>query len=323
MNKRLVLTGVSLIALSLVLFALVFSSGDTGKDGSTEPYLTFTDSLGNEVVLAEKPERVAVLFSSLANVWKNAGGEAYITVGESVERGFCDEDVLLVDSGAGKLINNELLISYKPDFVIYSSDVPAQQQSGAFLTKSDIPSAAIRLDSFEDYLKALEIFCRITGNEENYEAYGEGIRAEIESIKKRTREKLSEKPRILFLRSGSSQSSCKAKRAEDNFAARILEELGCINIADSVPVLLDGLSAEAVLMSNPDYIFVSLMGDEEAGRKYVEGVFRSDAYKTLDSRIIFLEKELYQYKPCERWAEAYRGLAEELCLSSSQQSGKR
>ncbi len=315
MNKKLIFTGVFLIALSLILFAFVFAPSDKEDKADTRAYLIFTDSLGNEVRLEKKPERVAVLFSSLCQVWKNAGGQTYITVGESVERGLCGEDVLLVDTGAGKVINNELLISYEPDFVIYSSDVPAQKQSGELLTKAGIPSAAIRLDSFEDYLEALEIFCSITGNEHYYDIFGSNVEDDIGHIKKLVSKKvksLEEKPRILFLRSGSSQSSCKAKRAEDNFAAKMLEELGCVNIADKAPVLLDGISAETVLAEDPDYIFVSLMGDEKAGREYVESVFQSDAYRTLDSKMIFLEKELYQYKPCEDWNLAYRGLAEVL-----------
>ncbi len=311
MNKRLTAIGISLIAVSLLLFLIVFSS-DRQKNGqNTEPYFTFTDSLGNEVTLDKKPEKVAVLFSSLCQVWKNAGGETYVTVGESIERGFCSEDVLVVDSGAGKLINNELLFSYEPDLVIYSSDVPAQKKAGELLAKAGVPSAAIRLDSFEDYLTALRLFCGITENEENYATHGERIKSNVDYIvNKASGEKTS--PKILFIRSGSSISSCKAKTAKDNFVAQMLDELGCINIADKAPLLLDGISAEEILAANPDFIFVSLMGNEEAGRSYVESVFSSDAYKSLKSEIIFLEKELYQYKPCEKWNLAYEGLAKHL-----------
>ncbi len=290
----------------IILLTVLLINRPYGKTVSAknEAFYTFTDSLGNEVVLAEKPERVAVLFSSLCNVWKNAGGEALITVGESIERGFCDEATALVDSGAGKSINTELLISLEPDFVIYSSDVPAQKNAGELLSKSGVPSAAIRLDSFADYLSALEIFCDITGKRENYILYGEKVKAEADLIIKEARQdKLS--PKILFVRSGSSQSSCKAKKADDNFAAKMLEELGCINIADKAPVLIDGLSAEVVLKENPDYIFISLMGDEELSRAFMEKTLEGDAYKKLDSKIIFLPKELFQYKPCEKWADAY------------------
>ena len=71
-----------------------------------------------------------MLFSSFADVWETAGGRVDITVGESVERGFAPEDVLLVDDGAGKTINQELLLSYEPDFVICSADLEEQGENG-------------------------------------------------------------------------------------------------------------------------------------------------------------------------------------------------
>lgn len=316
MNKRVAFTGVFLIVISFVLFGIVFfEKNDVTHTGTEDSYIAFTDSIGNEVILQKRPERVAVLFSSLCNVWKNAGGEVFVTVGESVERGLCADDVLLVDSGAGKTINNELLFSYEPDFVIYSSDVPAQKEAGELLQKAGIPVAGIRLESVEDYLTALKIFCRITGNENNYDTFGQSVKDDIDFILKNIQKRVAgekEKPSFLFIRSGSSSSSCKAKRGDDHFAAKILEEFGCVNIADEVPLLLDGISTEEVLMKNPDYIFVSLMGNEQASRAYVEGLFQSEAYSTLNSRIIILEKQLFQYKPCEKWNLAYRRLGEML-----------
>lgn len=311
MNKRQKALVCILIAVIVIITSSALGTKDESNTVSGDVFYSFIDSLGNEVVLAEKPQRVAVLFSSLCNVWKNAGGEALITVGESVQRGFCTSDTLLVDSGAGKSINAELLISYEPDFVIYSSDVPAQKECASLLSKAGISSAGIRLDSFEDYLQALKIFCDITENEHNYSLYGESIKEQID-LRLTDAEKLGEEPKILFIRSGSSQSSCKAKKAEDNFAAKMLEDLGCHNIADDAPVLLDGLSVEHVLMNKPDFIFVSIMGDEQAGKAYTEDVFSSDVWKSLDSKIIYLPKELFQYKPCEKWSLAYDYLAEVL-----------
>lgn len=307
MNKKRTAFICLCLGLLIVVAVLLTDRPKEVTPDESNAFYCFTDSLGNEVVLPEKPEKVAVLFSSLCNVWKNAGGEAYVTVGESVERGFCKEGTPLVDSGAGKSINTELLISLKPDFVIYSSDVPAQRKAGELLTKAGIPSAAIKLDSFEDYLSALKLFCEITGRKENYMLCGEEIKAEIDLIKKQAQKQASS-PKILFVRSGSSYSSCKAKKADDNFTAKMLEELGCINIADSAPVLIDGLSAEVIIKENPDFIFISLMGDEKASKAFIKQTLESDAYRSLDSKIIFLPKELFQYKPCERWAEAYRFL---------------
>ena len=50
-------------------------------------YYSFQDASGEQITLREKPQRVAVLFSSFADVWETAGGRVDITVGESVERG--------------------------------------------------------------------------------------------------------------------------------------------------------------------------------------------------------------------------------------------
>lgn len=93
-------------------------------------YYTFMDDAGREVVLPEAPQKVAVLFSSFADIWKTAGGMVAVTVGESVQRGFADESAVLVDAGAGKTINTESLIAAEPDLIIGSLDIAAQADAG-------------------------------------------------------------------------------------------------------------------------------------------------------------------------------------------------
>ena len=96
-NDLLKNTAGKILALSL-LPCLFLSScglhGDIGtmesftdtsaKDDNSEsavlyPY-TFEDSSGNSITLSGKPERVAVLFSSFADIWRLSGGECYVTV---------------------------------------------------------------------------------------------------------------------------------------------------------------------------------------------------------------------------------------------------
>ena len=57
--------------------------------------VTFTDATGAEVNVSRKPETVAVLTSSLADLWCTAGGSVAITVGETLERGFADDTAVL------------------------------------------------------------------------------------------------------------------------------------------------------------------------------------------------------------------------------------
>ena len=117
---------------------------------------------------------------------------------------------------------------------------------------------------------------------------------------------------ILFIRAGSKASATKAKTAKDHFACAMLQEMGTHNIADDAPVLLDGLSLEEILLRNPDYIFISTMGDERAAIDYLEGVFAGEEWQVLtaiqEKHYTFLPKELFHFKPNARWDEAYRYL---------------
>ncbi len=304
MNKKSIF--ISVIFVLLIIF-ISGSIEDNMPAGSGE-YFTFTDSEGTIVELSQKPQKTAVLFSSLTECWIEAGGEVYITVGESVERGLVKEGTELVDKGAGKTIDTERLIALEPDFVICSADIASHRDVAAALKKAKIPVALMRMDTLEDYLSILNALTKITGKTENYGQYGESTRDEIEQIINGG--KREDNPKILFVRSGSSYSSAKAKKAEDNFAAKILEDLGCDNIADRAQTLLDNLSAEVILRENPEYIFISIMGDYDNSKAYIEDLLSSKEYASLDAvkngRVYFLPKELFQYKPCSRWAESYR-----------------
>ncbi len=299
-------TVIAVIVVALLLF--ISGMAETNITESGGEYFTFTDYEGNIVELSHRPRKTAVLFSSLAECWIEAGGEVYITVGESIERGLVNEETELVDNGAGKAIDTEKLISLNPDFVICSADIASHRDVASALKKAKIPVALLRMDTFEDYLTILRVFTKITGATDNYEQFGENSKIEIEkiiSIGKR-----EDAPKILFVRSGSSYSSAKAKKSEDNFAAKILEDLGCINIADKAEHLLDNLSAEVILKENPEYIFVSVMGDYDNSKAYIIELLRTEEYAALDAvkngRVYLLPKELFHYKPCGRWVESYR-----------------
>lgn len=295
------------------------SAADTqaavSSDSSKEEYYSFLDATGTQITLTEKPEKVAVLFSSFADVWQTAGGQVDITVGESVERGFAPQDVLLVDDGAGKTINQELLLSYEPDFVICSADLEEQVKTAEFLQKQGIPAAVFHVEEFQDYLDMLKICTDITGDHEAYDTYGTKVQEEIQDVMlsvPKTDE--NSQKRILFIRAGSKYSATKAKTAENNFVCVMLKELGTYNIAENAPILLDGLSQEEILMENPDYIFISTMGKEEAAKAYMDSVLQEEAWQHLDAvkegRYTYLPKDLFQFKPNKRWGEAYQYLAD-------------
>lgn len=300
-----------LIMSLLICFSFV-SCTEEKTEG--EVYYSFIDSEDREVALKKKPQKVAVLFSSYAEMWTLAGGEVSITVGESVERGFADVNTVLVDSGAGKTIDREILIASAPDFVIASADIAAQAELAKYLDSVGIPCALFRVDSFYDYAEVMEDLCAITERDDLYEKNVTKIADEIENILNSVDK--SRAPRIIFVRCGSSASSTKAKNAEENFVCKMIAELGGVNIADEAPELCDGLSLEAILTAQPEKMLISTMGNEQKSREYMDSVLKSEPWQALgavkNGNYVYLGKELFQFKPNARWAEAYKFLAEYL-----------
>lgn len=296
-----------------VLLALCLLLAGCAQQPVPASGITFTDDTGSAVTLPEKPGTVAVLTSSLADLWLTAGGTVSITVGETVERGFVGSDVILVDDGAGKTIDLERLIAAEPDFVLYAADLAGQAECAGALRAAGIPAAGFSVDSFEDYLSLLKTATDILGTPEAYEAYGTAVEKRVNDLIEQANAQ-NYQPEILFVRAGSTAKVTKAKTAENHFACAMLKALGTFNIAETAPILLDGLSTEAVLLSDPDFIFYTTMGDEAAGAAYMESLISDPVWSTLtavkEGRVYLLPKDLFQYKPNSRWDEAYRYLTD-------------
>jgi iron complex transport system substrate-binding protein len=293
------------LLLSLILLA---GCAQQPAEPSAPAGISFQDDTGASVSLNETPGTVAVLTSSLADLWITAGGTVDITVGETVDRGFVSGDVILVDEGAGKTINAELLIAAKPDLVIYSTELSGQLECAEVLHAAGIPAAGFAVETFGDYLELLKIATDILGTPERYEEHGIRLQETIGSMISAAQSQKSQ-PSLLFVRAGSSAKYTKAKTAENHFVCRMLKDLGTFNIAEQAPILLDGLSTEEILLSDPDAILFTTMGDESAGTAYMESLVTDPVWQTLTAvktgNVHPLPKELFQYKPNARWDEAY------------------
>lgn len=306
-----------LLILSLAVFPLLLSScgaGDKVQNGNAG--YSFTDSTGASVTLEKKPERVAVLFSSFAEIWQLAGGTVQITVGEAVERGFADQTAVLVDPGSGhSTINVETLVEAEPDFVIGTADYAGQCEAVDFCRNAGIPAALFKVETFEDYLSVLSVFCDITDRSDRYDTYGTKVKNQVEAAKTRVadlKENADETPSILFLRAGSSDRSTKAKTPENNFVCVMLKELGCENIAEKHGLLVGELSLEVILEENPSHLFITTMGDEEAATEHIQNMLSKDGWRELDcvknEAYFFLPRDTFHFKPNARWGDAYEYL---------------
>ncbi len=216
----------------------------------------------------------------------------------------------VVDLGMVKSPNIEALVGSGATFAILSANIEQHVALRDSLEKAGITTAYFDVETFDDYLNMMKICTDITGRADYYQKNGTDIQAEIDAQIARAD---GSQPTVLFLRAFSTGVRAKGS---DNMTGEMLKDLGCINIADSDKGLLDDLSMESIIAQDPDYIFVTTMGNsEEAAMKSVEDMLQSNpAWKELSAvkndRYHVLPKALFHNKPNNRWGESYQILAD-------------
>ena len=331
--KQLTLCRAAAAALCLLLLAGcgAASSGPASSAGgasaaATAPAdsgaaCTFTDDLGREVTLEAAPRRVAALTGSYADIWCTAGGRD--TLVASASDAWTDFDLGLGEEvaniGGAMGVSVEELLAAAPDLVLASTNIPSNQEMLPALEAAGVDVAFFSVDTFEDYLRMLEICTGLTGSPEAYQTYGEAVAEEIEAARARAAAALEEQEgpeKVLYIRAAASV--VKPKGSSGTVLGEMLADLGCINIADQDQSLLEDLSMEAILAADPDKILIVLQGaDPEPAKAQLEGeVLSNPAWQQLtavrEGRVYYMDKDLYHLKPNARWGEAYDHLVETL-----------
>ncbi len=264
--------------------------------------------------VASLPEdlRVVCLYGSYADAWLLAGGSLVGVTEDAIEERQLDVgDAQIV--GTVKEPSAETILSLEPDVVILNSDLSGQNDCRDVLEQAGITCWAYQVDTFEDYRAMMEDFCAVTGREDLYEKNALDVEKQIADVKAMAEEQIGS-PTVLLMRAFST--GVKAK-TDDELAGAILKDLGAHNIADDHPSMLEELSLEEVIQADPDYIFVTTMGDEEKAIAYLDDqIERNPAWQGLSAirngHYIILPKDLFHYKPNNRWGESYEYLFEAL-----------
>ena len=289
--------------LGLLLIALLLLPSIAGAEGA------LMDDRGTAIPTAA-PRRVVSLYGSYAEAWAQAGGTLVGATEDAVsERGMDLGEAQII--GTTKAPNLERILALDPDLVLLSLDIAAQVSAAEVLEAAGVPCAAFRVDTWQDYARMMDVFTALTGRRDLYEAIVPPMEAAIAQTIASAQAQNA--PTVLLLRAYST--GVKAK-ADDNLAGAMLEDLGCINIAGKQPSLLEELTLEAIVVEDPDCIFISVMGgDEEAALGVVEETLgQNPAWQGLtavqEGRVYVLPRDLFHYKPNARWAESYAYLYE-------------
>lgn len=298
-----------LFSILLLLMCVGCSSSPAASSEVTNS-VTITDANGETVTLPQDESlRVVCLYSSYAQAWLSAGGELCGVVDDAVsERSLDIGDAEIV--GTVKEPNVEEILALSPDWVILSADLTAHMELQDVLQSAGLACSYFRVDTFEDYADLMEQFVSVTGREELLDETVTPAREKIEQVLETIENRQSD-PNVLLLRAFSS--GIKAK-STDELAGSILAELGANNLADEHPSMLEDLSLEQVILSDPEFIFVTTMGEEEKALAYLDSLIAENpAWQGLSAvqngNYIVLPKDLFHYKPNELWGDSYEYLA--------------
>ena len=295
----------------VLLFIIVFLSGCANTNSVSENTngIQFTDSLNRTVTISE-PKRVGIASGSLAECWILAGGEVCAVTKDAVTEKELDLPKDYINLGSLQEPSLETILAADLDFLILMSSLSNHVEMADTLEKAGIPYAYFDVENFDDYLKLMKVFTDITGRSDLYEKSAKALQPLIAAAIERG--KREDAPTVLVLRTSSS----RVKVLDSSFmVGGMLKEFGCVNIADSENSLLTELSMEAIVKENPDYIFISCMGNLEEGQAQLKATLTSNPiWNTLQAvqndRVFYLEKELFHQKPNTRWGESYEILAQ-------------
>ncbi|MBQ6853569.1 MAG: ABC transporter substrate-binding protein, partial [Peptococcaceae bacterium] len=275
---------------------------------------TFTDAIGQEITV-HNPQRVVSLMGSFSEIWILAGGAdtlvgtSYDTV-DNRDLGL-PEDIAIV--GTYQNPNIEEILALNPDLVLLSSETTRTDSHVALkdaLNGADIPAAYFSVTHFEDYLNMLKICTDITGNQDAYQTNGIAVEERIAQIIADSKTETSPSVLLMITYSGGIRA-----QSSDTMTGKMLSELGCKNILDDYPSMLQDFSVEKIIETDPDYIFVIPMGNDDAlaQKNLKENVESNPAWNSLtavkNDRYILLPKDKFLYKPNAVWDESYAYLA--------------
>ena len=273
--------------------------------------VSITDSNGSQITLDTSAPRVVAAYGSFAEAWLLAGGQLCGVTQDALEQRDLGlpEDIAVV--GTVKEPNAEEIIALEPDLVLLASDITAQADIRDVLENAGLACAFFQVDTFADYAFMMEQLCAVTGREDLYEENVTQVGQQIEEAQANAALS-STRPNVLLIRAFST--GIKAK-TDDELAGAILKDLGAHNIADDHPSMLEDLSLEEVIAADPDYIFVTTMGDEQKALDYLNGLIQqnpawSELSAVKEDRYVVLPKDLFHYKPNNRWGESYQYLGE-------------
>lgn len=280
----------------------------------TEDTVTFRDAQG-EKTLKKHPQRVVCLYNSLLDLWYLSGGTAVARV--DGDAGLDEHLLSLPLAGSMSAPSLEAVVAFEPDLVLLTVTLDAQLSLAESLEQNGIPylMCDLRSDSFGGFVRYGELFAHLNGDGTAFEEAIQPVAERCREICRQTQE-VSEQPTVAILYSAPKYVKLETSLSQ---TGQMTQMLGAQNIVSQQEAPSDGsvridLSFETLLVRDPDYILVVIMGDEEKCQDtFRQTLLDNPAWAELSAvkngNFLYLPKEYSIYKPNGHYAEAFSYLA--------------
>ena len=275
-------------------------------------FAVVTDDLGREVMLEQKPERIAVTSASFLEPLHEVGGDVVARPDSKNQM----PDFARDKASIGKVtqIDVEKLLAVSPDLVIINKNM--NEKLIEPLEAAGIKTVVVDMKSYEDVQRTVRLFAKLTGEQEKGEKLLAAMEQEIGAVK----EKLPKEQRRVAVIHSTNQGL--TVQLEGSIAGSVVQMLGWENVAAGLAPLEKNpdaapYSLETLVEKNPEIIFVTSMGKLEEIKAGMEKTMaESPAWQSVEAvrekRVYYLPQNLFLLSPGLHYPEAFRLMAGEV-----------
>lgn len=298
---------------SFALSALVLGASSLlgCRDGSN-PAAPSTSAGESSSASLSADSRVVAVTRSIADLWILSGGALVGATDDAIEYFGLGSETTSI--GTISKPNLEAIVALDPDLIVFSEELSIHEELAKQLETQNFEVMRVSVESFEDYTSIMQELTGATGRDDLYQQHVANVSAAVDDVRQQATASVAELAgKRSFLALLVSATKNKVLK-DDYFACEIFRDMGLTNVAtDNSP--LDDLSLEAIVAADPAYIFVIPRGKEDEAQSSYEEAFASQpVWQSLpavaEGRLWQLPKDLFQYKPNARWAEAYEHVLE-------------
>lgn len=282
--------------------------------------VSYTDATGTKQQIKQNPKHVVICYNSLLDQWYFSGGTALTKVRGSSNVPPAARN--LTDLGSMLSLSLEAILQFNPDLVILNAALENQVDLAKRLKAMGISVILVdeSTDTYQRFIDTIQLFSTIIGKEENNQSLTASLEASVKETIQEANTQVSH-PTVGILFASSNNVYMETPQAQVGEMVAMLGGINMINtdVVGSNDVRIP-FNIEYLTQSNPDCIFVSLMGDFETTKKAFESMlYTNKAFIGLDAfqndAIYFVPKQYGIYKPNAAYADAFHYFYEKLYAS--------